>query len=261
MCLKGAGTAVWKGALKDCIWPEGPHLYKKDGWYYLMIAEGGTGPEHSISIARSRSLREWFCGCKRNPIFTHRNLGRDYPVIYAGHGDLVDDADGNWYVVMLASRPCEGHCSIGRETFLAKVEWEDGWPVINPGIGHLTEKTELPIGEYRLEKEVTHADFITFDQKKIDDRLLSLQRRDENTYSLIERKGFLRMYLKNRNLQRKRTRSISGCGRKIMILHFRHAWNLMRSGKMNRRGSSAIRIMQIIFRCASAVEKRRESCR
>ena len=60
---------------------------------------------------------------------------------------------------------------------------------------------------------------------------------------------------------RKRTRSISGCGRKIMILHFRHAWNLMRSGKMNRRGSSAIRIMQIIFRCASAVEKRRESCR
>lgn len=166
MCLKGAGTAVWKGALKDCIWPEGPHLYKKDGWYYLMIAEGGTGPEHSISIARSRSLREWFCGCKRNPIFTHRNLGRDYPVIYAGHGDLVDDADGNWYVVMLASRPCEGHCSIGRETFLAKVEWEDGWPVINPGIGHLTEKTELPISEYRLEKEVTHADFITFDQKK-----------------------------------------------------------------------------------------------
>ncbi len=203
MCLKGAGTAVWKGALKDCIWPEGPHLYKKDGWYYLMIAEGGTGPEHSISIARSRSLREWFCGCKRNPIFTHRNLGRDYPVIYAGHGDLVDDADGNWYVVMLASRPCEGHCSIGRETFLAKVEWEDGWPVINPGIGHLTEKTELPISEYRLEKEVTHADFITFDQKKIDDRLLSLQRRDENAYSLIERKGFLRMHLKKQKLTEK----------------------------------------------------------
>ena len=182
---------------------EGPHIYKKDGWYYLMIAEGGTGPEHSISIARSRSLREWFCGCKRNPIFTHRNLGRDYPVIYAGHGDLVDDADGNWYVVMLASRPCEGHCSIGRETFLAKVEWEDGWPVINPGIGHLTEKTELPIGEYRLEREVTHADFIAFDQKKIDDRLLSLQRRDENTYSLIERKGFLRMYLKKQKLTEK----------------------------------------------------------
>ena len=160
-------------------------------------------PEKSKIRLDYGATREWFCGCKRNPIFTHRNLGRDYPVIYAGHGDLVDDADGNWYVVMLASRPCEGHCSIGRETFLAKVEWEDGWPVINPGIGHLTEKTELPIGEYRLEKEVTHADFITFDQKKIDDRLLSLQRRDENTYSLIERKGFLRMYLKKQKLTEK----------------------------------------------------------
>ena len=196
----GETHRLWQGTANN---PEGPHLYKKDGWYYLMIAEGGTGPEHSISIARSRSLREWFCGCKRNPIFTHRNLGRDYPVIYAGHGDLVDDADGNWYVVMLASRPCEGHCSIGRETFLAKVEWEDGWPVINPGIGHLTEKTELPIGEYRLEREVTHADFIAFDQKKIDDRLLSLQRRDENAYSLIERKGFLRMHLKKQKLTEK----------------------------------------------------------
>ena len=83
---------------------------------------------------------------------------------------------------------------------------------------------------------MTHADFIAFDQKKIDDRLLSLQRRDENAYSLIERKGFLRMHLKNRNLQRKRTRSISGCGRKIMILHFRHAWNLMRSGENEQAG-------------------------
>lgn len=70
-----------------------------------MIAEGGTGPEHSISVARSRSLWQWFEGCPRNPIFTHRNLGMDYPVIYAGHGDLVDDGHGNWYVIMLASRP------------------------------------------------------------------------------------------------------------------------------------------------------------
>ena len=60
-----------------------------------MHAEGGTGPEHSISIARSRKLfRDGSEGCPRNPIFTHRNLGRDYPVIYAGHGDLVEDADG-----------------------------------------------------------------------------------------------------------------------------------------------------------------------
>ena len=102
MQLVGQSMAIWNGAVRDVIWPEGPHIYKKDGYYYLLHAEGGTGPEHSISVARSKELFSWFEGCKRNPIFSHRNLGKDYPVIYAGHGDLVDDEDGNWYMVMLA---------------------------------------------------------------------------------------------------------------------------------------------------------------
>ena len=83
MKLKGRSMAIWKGAVKGCIWPEGPHIYKINGYYYLMHAEGGTGPEHSITIARSTELFKWFEGCPRNPIFTHRNLGMDYPVIYA----------------------------------------------------------------------------------------------------------------------------------------------------------------------------------
>ena len=80
MKLKGRSMAIWKGAVKGCIWPEGPHIYKINGYYYLMHAEGGTGPEHSITIARSTELFKWFEGCPRNPIFTHRNLGMDYPV-------------------------------------------------------------------------------------------------------------------------------------------------------------------------------------
>lgn len=99
MKLTGESMTIWKGAVKDCIWPEGPHIYKIGEYYYLMHAEGGTGPEHSISVARSRKLFQWFEGCPRNPIFTHRNLGMDYPVIYAGHGDLVDDGHGNWYTI------------------------------------------------------------------------------------------------------------------------------------------------------------------
>lgn len=102
--LVGESMAIWKGAVRGAIWPEGPHLYKKDGYYYLLHAEGGTGPEHSISVARSRKLFQWFEGCPRNPIFTHRNLGADYPVVYAGHGDLVEDQNGNWYVVMASPR-------------------------------------------------------------------------------------------------------------------------------------------------------------
>ena len=194
MKLVGKSMAIWKGAVKDVIWPEGPHLYKKDGYYYLLHAEGGTGPEHSISVARSKELFQWFEGCKRNPIFSHRNLGKDYPVIYAGHGDLVDDENGNWYIIMLASRPCQKHCSMGRETFLAKVTWEDGWPVINPGVGKLEDEVEIPLEEYRFAKEEGGQDHFEFYEEILDDRFLGISKRNERMYSLSERKGCLRLY-------------------------------------------------------------------
>jgi len=198
--LVGESMAIWKGAVKDVIWPEGPHLYKKDGYYYLLHAEGGTGPEHSISVARSKELFKWFEGCPRNPIFTHRNLGKDYPIIYAGHGDLVDDSNGNWYIVMLASRPCERHCSLGRETFLAKVIWEEGWPVINPGVGKLTDDVELPFEPYTFGEEYEQHDEIKFFSKELDQRLVGIQKRDEKIYSLTARPGFLRLFTRPEKL-------------------------------------------------------------
>ncbi len=194
MKLTGDSMAIWKGAVKDVIWPEGPHLYKIGEYYYLMHAEGGTGPEHSISIARSKSLFQWFEGCPRNPIFTHRNLGMDYPVIYAGHGDLVEDGYGNWYVVMLASRPCKKHCSMGRETFIAKVIWENGWPVIAPGIGHLEEKIEIPMEEVRFPEEIGKTDALHFWKKDLDQRLVGIGKRNEEIYSLTANEGMLRLY-------------------------------------------------------------------
>ena len=193
MKLTGESVAIWKGAVKDVIWPEGPHLYKKDGYYYLLHAEGGTGPEHAISVARSKELFKWFEGCPRNPIFTHRNLGKDYPVIYAGHGDLVDDKDGNWYIVMLASRQCKRHCSLGRETFLAKVDWEEGWPVVNYGVGHLTKQVEVPFEEHPFAKENDWNDSLHFFDTKLDDRFVGIEKRDAEKYSLTQRPGFLRL--------------------------------------------------------------------
>ncbi len=201
MKLVGEGMAIWKGAVKDVIWPEGPHMYKIDGYYYLLHAEGGTGPEHAISVARSKELFKWFEGCPRNPIFTHRNFGKDYPIIYAGHGDLVDDKDGNWYMVMLASRPCKKHCSLGRETFLAKVEWEDGWPVINRGEAKLTDTVELPFEEVRFAKEVQSHDEMNFNTDKLDDRFVGISKRNTDIYSLTERKGFLRLYTRKERIE------------------------------------------------------------
>ncbi len=94
MKLVGKSRCIWKGFARHVIWPEGPHIYKKDGFYYLIYAEGGTGYEHSVMVARSKSLQKSFEGCPRNPVLTHRHLGKNYPVTCVGHGDLFDDENG-----------------------------------------------------------------------------------------------------------------------------------------------------------------------
>lgn len=193
MRLIGESRTIWKGAMQNAIWPEGPHLYKMGEYYYLLHAEGGTAEEHCICVARTKSLEKPFEGCPRNPVFTHRHLGRNYPVTCAGHGDLVDDGKGNWYIVMLACRRCKGCSSMGRETFLAKVQWEDGWPVINPGIGKLEEWLELPQEPVRFPREAGENLFFQFYGNQLPKELVSIYGRDSHMYSLHARPGFLRL--------------------------------------------------------------------
>jgi alpha-N-arabinofuranosidase len=97
---------------------------------------------------------------------------------------------------MLASRPCKKHTSTGRETFLAKVTWENGWPVINPGIGKLEDTVDIPLEEYRFGKEVTRQDHFHFHEETLDDRFVGIMKRSADMYSLSERAGFLRLYTK-----------------------------------------------------------------
>ncbi|MBN2879893.1 MAG: glycoside hydrolase family 43 protein [Clostridia bacterium] len=148
MALKGERRVLWHGALEGAAWPEAPHIYKKDGWYYLMIAEGGTGRHHAVTISRSKSPMGTYIGNKANPILTHRHLGKDYPICNVGHADLVETEGGEWYMVCLATRPTkEGHHELmGRETFIAPVIWEDGWPVAAPMVGRLQDEYPLPKG-------------------------------------------------------------------------------------------------------------------
>lgn len=115
------------------IWIEGPHIYKREGWYYLVCAEGGTSLQHSQVVLRSRDVWGPYAGYEHNPILTQRDLAADRadPVINAGHADLVEGLDGSWWAIFLASRAYgEVHYNTGRETFLLPVEWKDGWPVI-----------------------------------------------------------------------------------------------------------------------------------
>lgn len=145
--LVGEHKNVWNGAMKGVHWPEGPHLYKIGEYYYILHAEGGTGPEHAISVARSKNVfgpyENNFC----NPIFTHRHLGTRYPIKYVGHGDMFQTSNGDWYIVMLAVRPIKGYTTMGRETFLARVFWENDWPVVNPGVGILTSELKINLDE------------------------------------------------------------------------------------------------------------------
>jgi len=122
---------------KQPIWIEGPHLYRREGWYYLSCAEGGTGPQHSQVVLRSRSPWGPYAPYEHNPILTQRDLpaGRADPIVNAGHADLVEATDGSWWAVFLASRSYgDGHYNTGRETYLLPVAWKDGWPtILEPG--------------------------------------------------------------------------------------------------------------------------------
>lgn len=192
MKLVGESYALWHSALRDAEWPEGPHLYKKDGIYYLLIAEGGTGYEHAVTIASSDSLTKPFRGYKGNPILTHRHLGHNYPIVNVGHADLVETQKGEWYMVTLASRPYGGYYrNLGRETFLVPVAWEDGWPVVNPGIGHVEDTViapDLPPYEVKPISELED-----FDNDSIPYHFMYLRNPNFNKYSLSERKGYLRL--------------------------------------------------------------------
>lgn len=123
--------SLWSGT--GLMFPEGPHLYQHDGWWYLFIAEGGTERGHSVSVARSTRPDGPFEGCPANPLLTA--AGTDRPVQNTGHGDLVQAPDGSWYLVLLGMRVRGGTRSfspMGRETFCTPVTWKDGWPQIAP---------------------------------------------------------------------------------------------------------------------------------
>lgn len=126
--------------------PEGPHILKKDGYYYLFMAEGGTGPSHCITVARSKELFGNYEPCPYNPIMTQ--VDKTAPIQRCGHGKPVQTQNGEWYIVYLCGRMIDGKYSLlGRETALDPITWTpDGWPIVNnlKGPSTLQKKPNLP---------------------------------------------------------------------------------------------------------------------
>ncbi len=181
---------IWAGT--GGIYPEGPHLYKIDKTYYLMIAEGGTKYGHMETIAKSDNPWGPFESYPRNPILTHRRTVG--PIQATGHADLIEAHNGSWWLVFLGIRPNNGfpRCHhLGRETFLAPVTWtKDGWPVVGRN------------GKVSLEMEADYLPLHPWGKKDVRDDFKSqelglqwnfLRNPRKEDWSLIERPGWLRL--------------------------------------------------------------------
>lgn len=153
---------------------EAPHVYHIGDWYYVWGAEGGTGYEHTITCGRSKDIWGPYENCPW-PLLTNVPVG-DSGVACAGHGDLLQAADGSWWCVHLATRPDDAWYShLGRETFLLPVTWKDEWPVIADGRSHLT--WEAPLWAAQQPLQPWEADL-----SRIEDRWLFLRRPDIANY-------------------------------------------------------------------------------
>ncbi|MCL2764129.1 MAG: glycoside hydrolase family 43 protein [Treponema sp.] len=211
--LIGENIGIWRGALKDVIWPEGPHIYKKDGYYYLLHAEGGTGLDHAVCIARAKDIKGPWEGKKSNPIITHRSLGKKADVINVGHADFTDDINGNWWMVLLASRPIEGVCPLGRETFMVPVYWEDGWPCIVTDTGLI--ENEYPLPDFGKEHEIpwSHENLCDHFNGRLPLNWLALRmpsKKEDIAFGFNENSGALRLYTRAQTIRSREHPSFAG---------------------------------------------------
>lgn len=174
---------------------EAPHLYKRDGWYYLITAEGGTGWGHAATLARSRAIDGPYELHPDTYLITARDRPHA-PLQRAGHGDLVETADGETYIVYLCGRPLpgRGRCVLGRETAIQKLTWgADGWPRTLDGSGDPTLDTPgAGLTDHAWPAAPVREDFDA-DRLPIDFQWLRTPY-PETIFSLAARPGFLRLH-------------------------------------------------------------------
>lgn len=179
---------VWKGTGGQ--YPEAPHLYRHEGYYYLLLSEGGTEYGHMLTMARSKSPEGPFEPCARNPLLSHRS--QMSAIQGTGHADLVQTPSGDWYAVCLAFRP-KGYppCyHLGRETFLCPVKWsEDGFPVFGND-GRLEEEHAVT---HEVALPVAASPRDDFDTERLALTWNYLRNPDLGLFSLDERPGHLRL--------------------------------------------------------------------
>jgi xylan 1,4-beta-xylosidase len=173
---------------------EGPHLYKRNGYYYLLTAEGGTRFKHAVTFARSENITGPYEVHPNNPILT----SWDDPALElqrAGHGCLVETPEGEWYMAHLCGRPLpsRGRCILGRETAIQKMEWkEDDWIYLSTGGNHPQVMVPAPEGKEIIWEEIPIRDDFDKEESSIHFQSLRVPLL-EDSLSLKERPGYLRL--------------------------------------------------------------------
>ena len=198
--LVNGGTDI----TKKPSWIEGPHILKKNGYYYLISAEGGTGADHSVVAFRSKQVQGPYVSYEGNPILTQRNLKieRKYPITSTGHADLVQLPNGKWEAIFLGTRPYEAdYFNTGRETFLTPVTWKNDWPIINPDSDSVLYAYPLPLPAMK-DKSNTSKYSGNFSYKdnfttaSLSKDWIFLRTVKENWYNLTSKKGFLTLQVR-----------------------------------------------------------------
>jgi xylan 1,4-beta-xylosidase len=191
--LTGEVYPIFKGSSLGLT--EGPHLYKKDDYYYLLTAEGGTEYGHAVTMARSENITGPYELSPNHPFISTREY-KDYYLQKCGHASLVQTKDGKWLAVFLTGRPLtvHGHCILGRETGMETVDWpENEWPIL--GSGSSVPRVEVPIDVVTGNKIESKNVKDDFDTTELNIHFQSLRIPITNDWaSLIARKGFLTLY-------------------------------------------------------------------
>lgn len=189
--LIGPVKNIFKGT--DIKMTEGPHLYKKNGYYYLLTAEGGTEYDHAATLARSKNIDGPFEVDEKYPLITSAG-NKELELQKAGHGSLVETQHGEWYLAHLCGRPLKGkYCTLGRETAIQPCQWtEDGWLRLKDGSNTPSIEVDAPkLSEHRFEQQPEKDNF---DSKALRGEWNTLRIPPEESWvSLEERTGYLRI--------------------------------------------------------------------
>ena len=198
--LIGPSKIIFKGT--DIKLTEAPHLYKMNGYYYLLTAEGGTKYDHQATIARSKDLWGPYEVHPENPLITSFLSPRN-PLQKAGHASMVQTHTDEWFLVHLTGRPLpkdnqplldpRGYCPLGRETAIQRLEWRDDWPYVIGG-----NQPSLEIEGPKIEEVVWERDYEEiddFNSKELNLHFQSLRiPLDKSIASLKDNPGHLRLY-------------------------------------------------------------------